>query len=97
MVTVPASEMQKNFGEWHDRAYEGPVEVTRYGRTTAFLVSARLFQELWASYRKAVPVEALSESDVALIKASKVETDHPYELEDIPDTDEDQTPTVPRR
>lgn len=88
MVSVPASELQKNFGEWHDRAHEGPIEITRYGRTTAFLVSARLFEELWASYRKALPVEALSEADVALIQNARVATDRPYTLEDIPDVEE---------
>jgi antitoxin (DNA-binding transcriptional repressor) of toxin-antitoxin stability system len=88
MTTAPASEVQKNFGEWHDRAYEGPVEITRYGRTTAFLVSAPLFREMWASFRKAIPAEDLSDSEVNLILESKVETDQPYNLDDIPDDDE---------
>lgn len=95
MVSVSASEVQKNFGEWHDRAHEGPVEITRYGRTTAFLVSARLFEEMWSSYRKALPVEALSETDVALIRQSRVATDQPYDLGDIPDID-DEAPAGPR-
>jgi prevent-host-death family protein len=85
MVSVPASEVQKNFGEWHERAHEGPVEITRYGRTSAYLVSARLFEELWSSYRKAVPVEALSEEDIDLIRKSRVASDRPYDLADIPD------------
>ena len=91
MVSTPASELQKNFGEWHDRAYAGPVEITRYGRTTAFLVSATLFREMWASYRKAVPIEALSEDDVSLIVKSKVLTDQPYNLDDIPDPQDELT------
>lgn len=96
MVSVTASEMQKNFGEWHDRAYEEPVEITRYGRTTAFLVSARLFHELWASFRKAVPVGELSEADMALIMQSKPAVGHPYNLDDIPDIDEDEAPSAPK-
>lgn len=86
MVSVPASQIQKNFGEWHERAHEGPVEITRYGRTSAVLVSARLFEELWASYRKAVPVEALSGEDIALIRQARVAGAEQYDLADLVDT-----------
>lgn len=85
MVSVPASELQKNFGEWHDRAYDGPVEITRYGRTTAYLVSAKTFEEMRANYRKSMPIEALSQEEINLIAASRVETETPYTLDDIPD------------
>ena len=88
MTSVPATEVQKNFGEWHDKAHEGPIEITRYGRTTAYLVSAPLFREMWASYRKAIPVETLSEDEIALVRRSRVVTDRPYNLADIPDIDE---------
>ncbi len=94
MVSVAASEIQKNFGEWHDKAYEGPVEITRYGRSTAFLVSAKLFKELWASYRKAIPIGALSETDMALIAHSQVQTEVPYNLDDIEDIE--PTPSLGR-
>jgi hypothetical protein len=89
MVTVPATEVQKNFGEWHDKSYEGPVEITKYGRTTAFLVSAPLFEAMWASYRRALPVSALSESDINLILEAEVATDAPYSLDDIPEKKEE--------
>lgn len=85
MVSVPASELQKNFGEWHDRAYEGPVEITRYGRTTAYLVSAKTFEDMLTNYRKSVPIGALSQDEVDLIAAAKVDTDHPFTLDDIPE------------
>lgn len=88
MVSVPASDVQKNFGAWHDKAHEGPVEITRYGRTTAYLVSASLFQELWANYRRSQPVEALSEREMAMIRRSRVETDRPYTLDDIAEADD---------
>lgn len=83
-----ASEVQKNFGLWHDRLHEGPVEVTRYGRTTAFLVSARQFEELWSSYRRALSANALNDDEMALIATSRVETDQPFVLDDLPDDDE---------
>jgi PHD/YefM family antitoxin component YafN of YafNO toxin-antitoxin module len=85
MSRARASEVQKNFGEWHDKAYEGPVEITRYGRTTAYLVSAKLFEEMWASYRKVVGVESLTDAEMAMIQAARVETDAPFTLDDIPE------------
>ena len=86
-VSVAASDMQKNFGAWHDKAYERPIEITRYGRPTAFLVSANLYREMLASYRKAVVAAAISEDEIALIRNAVVETDQPYTLDDIPDND----------
>lgn len=96
MVSVPASEFQKNFGEWHDRIFEGPVEITRYGRPTAYLVSAQMFHQLWQRFRVSLPVEALSEGDVNLIMQAKVATDTPYNLDDIPDLDEEYTASGPK-
>lgn len=96
MASVPASEFQKNFGEWHDRIFEGPVEITRYGRPTAYLVSAQMFQQMWQRFRVSLPVESLSESDVGLIMRSRVETDSPYKLDDLPDLDEAHTASDPK-
>ena len=92
MARVPASEVQKNFGEWHDKAYEQPVEITRYGRTTAFLVSATMYRDMMASYRKAIPVTALDEHELQLIRNAVVETDAPYNFSDLPDEEESSTP-----
>lgn len=87
MISAPASEVQKNFGEWHDKAHQGPVEITRYGRTTAYLVSAPLFREMWASFRKVVPATELSEVEADMILAATADTPQPYTLDDIPDAD----------
>jgi prevent-host-death family protein len=95
MTSVPASQFQKNFGEWHDRVHQGPVEITRYGRPTAYLVSADLFQQLWERFRIAVPVEDLLPGDIDLIMQSEVATDQPYRLDDIPEND-DETAVSPR-
>lgn len=88
MTSVQASEIQKNFGEWNDRVHDGPIEITKYGRSVSYLVSARLFHEMWASFRASVPVEALNESDMSLIAKSSVQTDAPYTLDDIPDIED---------
>lgn len=85
MASVPASEFQKNFGEWHERIYQGPVEITRYGRPTAYLVSAEMFQQLWERFRVNVPVETLGVAEVEAIMQAEVTTDQPYALADIPE------------
>jgi len=97
MASVPASEFQKNFGEWHDKMHQGPIEITKYGRPTAYLVSAEMFHQLWQRFRVSLPVGALSESDVSLIMQSRVETNAPYDLEDIPEMDDSHEPSTLKR
>lgn len=89
MAVVPASEFQKNFGEWADKAFEEPVEITRYGRTTAYLVSAPFFKELVANYRKAVAAHELDDQDMALIRESRMDDDEAYDLGDLPEVEPD--------
>ena len=45
-----------------------------------------------ASYRRAIPVEELSDEDIAFIEAAVVQTEAPYNLDDIPDIDAASTP-----
>jgi prevent-host-death family protein len=46
MITVTSVEAQNHFGELMDRAQREPVEVTRRGRTVAYVVSGPDMQEL---------------------------------------------------
>jgi prevent-host-death family protein len=46
MITVTSVEAQNRFGELIDRAQREPVEVTRRGRTVAYVVSELDMQEL---------------------------------------------------
>jgi PHD/YefM family antitoxin component YafN of YafNO toxin-antitoxin module len=92
MISVPASEVQRNFSEYEEKAVHEPIEVTRAGRSPSYLVSERLFKDMMSSYRRAIPVEALSDADIALIEKSEVQTDAPYDLEDIPDVNEAPLP-----
>lgn len=88
MVSVAASEIQKSFGEWNDRALQSPVEITKYGRTSTFLVSAPLFKAMWASFRQSLPAAALSSSEVDMILNSGIVAGTSYNLDDIPDLEE---------
>ena len=82
MPSVTASEMQKNFGRWHDEAIREPVQITKHGRETAYLVSAETFNRLWASYRRAVKVSELSTEEMDLILAAEVPAEHTYEIDE---------------
>jgi hypothetical protein len=92
MISVPASELQKNFGEYERRAVDEPVEVTHADESRSYLVSETFFRDMMASYRRVIPVEELSDEDVAFIEAAEVQTDAPYHLDDIPDIDAPSTP-----
>lgn len=84
MPTVESSVMEKTFGEQLDKLHEGPIEITRYGRSAGFLVSPRMFNDLLASYRKALPVEAMTSEQTKLLLSSSIEGE-PFNLDDIPE------------
>lgn len=46
MITVTSVEAQSRFGELIDRSQREPIEVTRRGRTVAYVVSAHDMQAL---------------------------------------------------
>ncbi len=46
MITVTSVEAQSRFGELIDRAQREPIEVTRRGRTVAYVVSEHEMREL---------------------------------------------------
>lgn len=84
MASVTASEMQKNFGRWHDEAIKQPVQITKHGRETAYLVSAETFNRLWSSYRRVVKTSDLSEAEIKLIGAADIAPENAYEIESAP-------------
>jgi PHD/YefM family antitoxin component YafN of YafNO toxin-antitoxin module len=85
---VRASEVQKNFGAYHDRALKEPVQITKYGRETAYLVSAETLNEMWASYRKVLRIGDLSDAEMDLIMQAKVPAEHDYDYQDDPEPDD---------
>jgi hypothetical protein len=75
MISVPVSELQKNFGEYERRAIDEPIEVTHADQSRSYLVSETFFRDTMSSYRRAIPIEELSETDLALIERAEVQTD----------------------
>jgi prevent-host-death family protein len=81
-ITAPASEVQKNFGSFHDRALNEPVRVTKYGRETVYIVSAETFRRLKQSERIALASEDLSDAEIAAIESAEIPAEHRYSLKD---------------
>lgn len=92
--SVAASDIQKDFDLWHDRALQEPVQVTRNGRETVYLVSAETFNQLWASYRRVGSTTDLTDAEVALIDEAKIPAEYDYDYEDDPVVD--LSPTTER-
>lgn len=68
-ATATSSDVQKNFGAYHDRALSEPVRVTKYGRETVYIVSAKTYHELKQSRREAIASAELTDAELALIEA----------------------------
>ncbi|MGH6946136.1 MAG: type II toxin-antitoxin system Phd/YefM family antitoxin [Kiloniellales bacterium] len=83
VVTASACEVQKNFGTFHDRALVEPVRVTKYGRETVYIVSARAFHRLKQAQRRALHASELTDAEIAAIEAAERPAEHRYSLDDL--------------
>jgi len=80
-ATATASEVQKNFGAYHDLALSEPVRVTRYGRETVYIVSAKAFRALKQAQREALASADLSDEEAALIETAEIPAEQRYSLD----------------
>ena len=82
-VRVTTSELQKNFGQWHDRAQREPVQIVKHGRETAYLISSATYEELLVGYRRVVRVDELTEAEMAMIMDAEIAPENRYEIDDL--------------
>jgi antitoxin StbD len=80
--SVAASEVQKDFGLWHDQALREPVQITQSGRESVYLISAETFHQLWSSYRRAGSTLELSDAEMALLNEAEIPAEQDYEYDD---------------
>jgi antitoxin StbD len=80
-ASVSATDVQKNFGAYHDKALTEPVRVTKYGRETVYIVSAKTFHELKQAQRDAIAAANLSDDELAMIEAAEIPAEHRYSLD----------------
>ncbi|MCH4024482.1 MAG: type II toxin-antitoxin system Phd/YefM family antitoxin [Acetobacter sp.] len=77
-TTVTSSDVQKNFGAYHDRAITEPVKVTKYGRETVYIISAQTFHALKQAQRETIATTDLNDHEIALIEAAEIPEEHRY-------------------
>jgi prevent-host-death family protein len=76
--TVTASEVNRNFGKYHDQALVTPVRVVKYRRASVVIVSAAEYERLRKLDRKSLAVEELRSADIAAIKSARIPRKHRY-------------------
>ena len=81
-TSVAASDVQKNFGLWHDKALQEPVQITKYGRETVYLVSADTFHQLWQSCQRSMSTTDLTDEEMDLMRAAQTPAEHDYDYEE---------------
>lgn len=85
VLSVTASEAQRNFGVLHDDAMREPVQITKHGRETVYMISAEMWQTLWQAYRVAKPISQLSAEDIEGIRNFEIGPESDYGPEDYPE------------
>jgi prevent-host-death family protein len=91
MLSVKSSDLQKSFGKYLEKSLQEPIAVVKYERPTAYLISAAQFEALMESYQRVMRAGTLSGTEIARIKEASVETDAPFNLDDL-DEDGKLTP-----
>lgn len=88
MTSVPASDLAKNFGEWHEKAMREPVVITKHGRESAVLISAETFRMLVEGYREVVSAEDLEAAVAASIERSEIPEQYRWNSDEaeVPDS-----------
>jgi PHD/YefM family antitoxin component YafN of YafNO toxin-antitoxin module len=79
-VTATASEVQKNFGAFLDRALVEPVRVTKYDREAVYIISAKAFHALKQAQRRSVSAGELTDQELADIAAAEIPAAHRYTI-----------------
>ena len=87
-TAVKSSEFQKNVGLYLDRINEGPIQITRYDRPAAILMSNSDYKDLISSYRKIISADQLSDEEASLIRASESTSGPHFNLSDLPDVED---------
>ena len=76
MITVSSAEFQRKFGTYQDKALTEPVAITRNGRQRFVFVSADEYRRLKRRAREVLPVEGLSDADLAAIARTEMAPRH---------------------
>jgi len=87
-TAVKSSEFQKNVGLYLDRINEGPIQITRYDRPAAILMSNSDYKDLISSYRKVIGADQLSDKEATLIRDSEPTDIAHFTLSDLPDVED---------
>ena len=72
MFKVTATEFQRNFGQYEDKALVEPVSITSHGREKVVLLSKETFDKMSARAPKALLVSELSDEDLRIIEQAHV-------------------------
>jgi antitoxin StbD len=82
MVAVAAADVAKNFGQWHDKALNEPVIVTKYGRESVVVLSVDTFKQLTSHYREFVDTSEMDEIVADSIERSDIPEEYRWDSTD---------------
>ena len=82
MARAAATDLAKNFGEWHDKAMREPVVITKHCRESAVLLSAETFQKLVDGYREVILATDLTDALAGAVVNSEIPEQYRWEADD---------------
>ena len=88
MPQVAATDVAKNFGEWHEKAMQEPVVITKHGREKRGADVRGGIHKLIDGYREVVPVAELEAAVADAIEESEIPEAYRWESTDDDVSDE---------
>jgi len=73
MITVPATEFSKNFGQYREIAQREPVAITSHERVTSVLLSSEEYEQYKILKRKAAIEKLNADIQIGLDQAARGE------------------------
>ncbi|HEV7291129.1 MAG TPA: type II toxin-antitoxin system prevent-host-death family antitoxin [Devosia sp.] len=88
MLNAPASDVAKNFGEWHDKAMVEPIVVTKHGRESVVLLSMASYRSLLRNYREIIDTAELDDIVAHGVETSDIPPEYRWNSDDEDVSDE---------
>lgn len=85
MATLPAAEVQKNFGQVREAALAEPVVVTSYGKPSVVILSFAEYERLKELDRRVLRLEEMTDSQLDEMIDAEIPAELRYSLDDIPE------------
>lgn len=87
MRKIAAAEVQKNFGQFREKAIREGVVVTAHGKPSVVIIGYAEYERLKELDRRILRFEDMTDAQLREMADAKIPKKYRYRMADIPDVD----------